>query len=70
MAIVQGVREKVHFPIYDCFFLPGPKNGEAPKTFVEMMTDHPVIRFFVDAKGKTKLETNMQLRPVGGPEYF
>jgi hypothetical protein len=62
MAIVQGVREKVHFPIYDCFFLPGPKNGQAPKTFVEMMTDPRVIRFFVDAKEKTKLETNM---PVG-----
>ena len=60
MAIVQGVKEKVHFPIYDCFFLPGPRNGQAPKTFLEMMTDHPVIRFFVDAKGKTKLETNMQ----------
>jgi hypothetical protein len=63
MAIVQGVKEKVHLPIYDCFFLPGPKNGQAPKTFVEMMADPPVIRFFVDVKGKTKLETNMQ---VGG----
>ena len=62
MAIVQGIKEKVHFPIYDCFFLPDPKNGQAPKTFVEMMTDPRVIRFFVDAKEKTKLETNM---PVG-----
>jgi hypothetical protein len=63
MAIVQGVKEKVHLPIYDCFFLPGPKNGQAPKTFVEMMADPPVIRFFVDVKGKTTLETNLQ---VGG----
>ena len=59
MAIVQGVKEKVHLPLYDCFFLPGPKNGQASKTFVGMMADPPVIRFFVDAKEKTKLETNM-----------
>jgi hypothetical protein len=65
MAIVQGVREKVHFPIYDSFFLPGPKNGQGPKTFVEMMpNDPPVIRFFVDVQQKTILETNMQ---VSGP---
>jgi hypothetical protein len=63
MAIVQGIKEKVHLPIYDCFFLPGPKNGQAPKTFVEMMADPPVIRFFVDVQQKTTLETNLQ---VGG----
>jgi hypothetical protein len=53
MAKVQGVKEKIHFPLYDAFFV---KEGE----FTAAMTDPRVIRFFVDVQNKTKLETNLQ----------
>ena len=53
MAKVQGVKEKLHSPIYDSFFV-------KDKTFKASMTDPRVIRYFVDVQGKTKLETNMQ----------
>jgi hypothetical protein len=60
MAKVEGLKEKLHFPLYDAFFVPPPPaTGTAP-TFQSSMTDPRVIRFFVDVQGKTKLETNMQ----------
>jgi hypothetical protein len=54
MAKVQGVKEKVHLPQYDAFFVP------TGKKFSEAMTDPRMIRFFVDVQNKTKLETNLQ----------
>jgi hypothetical protein len=56
MAKVKGVKEKLHLPIYDAFFV--PQNT----TFEQEMTrrDPRVIRFFVDVQSKTKLETNLQ----------
>jgi hypothetical protein len=59
MAKVQGVKEKLHSPIYDAFFV---KAGE--KKFTDFMTDPRVIRFFVDVQNKTRLETNMQAAGV------
>ena len=53
MAKVQGVKEKLHFPLYDAFFVPSG-------TFQSAMTDPRVLRFFVDVQNKTKLETNLQ----------
>ena len=64
MATVKGVKEKLHMPIYDAFFVPGVKNGTPAKTFAEMMTDPRVIRFFVDVQNKTRLETNLQAAGV------
>lgn len=58
MAKVQGVKEKLHSPIYDAFFVPGAKK------FGEAMTDPRMIRFFVDVQNKTKLETNLQAAGV------
>ena len=58
MAKVEGLKEKLHFPLYDAFFVPPPTNGVP--TFKDSMTDPRVIRFFVDVQNKTKLETNMQ----------
>ena len=61
MAKVQGVKEKIHFPLYDAFFVPPPGKGESESgTFESAMTDPRVIRFFVDVQNKTKLETNLQ----------
>src|SRR5678816_2789680 len=53
MAIVQGIREKVHLPIYDSLSVePGKQLREAESS--------SILRFFVDVQKKTKLETNLQ----------
>jgi hypothetical protein len=67
MAKVQGVKEKLHSPIYDAFFVKDEsRDGTSPnkKTFTDFMTDPRVIRFFVDIQNKTKLETNLQASGV------
>src|SRR5919106_7068837 len=66
MAKVQGVKEKLHSPIYDAFFVPEPKeaSGTGKRFFTDFMTDPRVIRFFVDVQNKTKLETNLQASGV------
>ena len=65
MAKVQGVKEKLHSPIYDAFFVKEEtKAGGELKTFTDFMTDPRVIRFFVDVQNKTKLETNLQASGV------
>jgi hypothetical protein len=63
MARVQGVKEKLHSPIYDCFFVPGPDKANG-RTFEQFMTDPRAIRFFVDVQNKTRLETNLQAAGV------
>jgi hypothetical protein len=53
MAVVQGVKEKVHLPIYDSVTVKAQeqlRKAEASST----------LRFFIDVQGKTKLETNLQ----------
>jgi len=65
MAKVQGVKEKLHSPIYDAFFVKEEKkDGNGPKTFTDFMTDPRVIRFFVDIQNKSKLDTNLQASGV------
>jgi len=58
MARVQGVKEKLHSPLYDAFFVP------KHHTFEHEMTDKRVIRFFMDVQNKTRLETNLQAAGV------
>lgn len=53
MAVVQGIKEKVHLPIYDSLRVEGEKQWSD----VEKSS---TLRFFVDVQGKTKLETNLQ----------
>jgi hypothetical protein len=64
MAKVQDVQEVLHWPIYDCFFVPGRNGNGAAKKFSEVMTDSRMIRFFVDVQNKTRLETNLQASGV------
>jgi hypothetical protein len=64
MAKVQGMKEKLHMPIYDAFFVRGARNGTAAETFKDKLTDPRVIRFFVDIQNKTRLETNLQAAGV------
>jgi hypothetical protein len=55
MAVVQGIREKVHFPIYDSIFV---KPKEQLRDVENVNSS--ILKFFVDVQGKTKLETNLQ----------
>lgn len=53
MAIVKGVNEIVHLPLYDSLFVrPGKQLGD--------LVSSNILKFFVNIQGKTKLETNMQ----------
>ena len=53
MAIVQGIREKVHLPIYDSLSVePGKQLKDTEPS--------SILKFFVDVQKKTKLETNLQ----------
>jgi hypothetical protein len=65
MSRVKEIKEKLHSPLYDAFFVKDEANTQGgKKTFTDFMTDPRVIRFFVDVQGKTKLETNLQASGV------
>lgn len=64
MGKFQGVKEKLHFPLYDAFFVPAQKDSDDRRTFQDFLTDPRVIRFFVDVQNKTRLETNLQASGV------
>lgn len=53
MAVVQGIREKVHLPLYDSVSI------EPRKQLVDVEKSS-TLRFFVNVQNKTKLETNLQ----------
>jgi hypothetical protein len=53
MAIVQGIREKVHLPIYDSLTVESGKQ-------LRETENSSILKFFVDVQKKTKLETNLQ----------
>jgi hypothetical protein len=53
MAVVQGIKEKVHSPIYDALTV-------EPGEQVRDVESSSTLKFFVDVQGKTKLETNLQ----------
>jgi hypothetical protein len=55
MAVVQGIREKVHLPIYDSFHV---KAKEQLRDVANGSSS--TLKFFVDVQRKTKLETNLQ----------
>lgn len=64
MAVVKGVKEKVHLPLYDAITL-GVKtvNGgqvEAINIRDQISSNGNMIKFFVNIQDKTKLETNQQ----------
>ncbi len=53
MAVVQGIKEKVHLPIYDAVKV-------EPEKQLRDVERSGTLKFFVDVQGKTKLETNLQ----------
>ena len=62
MAKVQGIQEKLHWPLYDAFVVPEQNGGAVAPTFATEMAkrDARILRFFVDVQNKTRLETNLQ----------
>jgi hypothetical protein len=53
MAVVQGIKERVHLPIYDAVRVePGEQLRE--------QASGNILKFFVDVQQKTRLETNLQ----------
>jgi hypothetical protein len=53
MAIVQGIRERVHLPLYDSVTVePGKQLRDAESS--------STLKFFINVQNKTKLETNLQ----------
>jgi hypothetical protein len=56
MAVVQGIREKVHLPIYDSVFVESGKQLRE----VEELDNSGTLKFFVNVQKKSKLETNLQ----------
>ena len=55
MAVVKGVKEKVHLPLYDAVIF---KKDDDFETKLNQLGN--VIKFFVNIQDKTKLETNQQ----------
>lgn len=53
MAVVQGIKEKVHLPIYDCIRV-------EPEKQIRDVESSSTLKFFINVQGKTKLETNLQ----------
>jgi len=53
MAIVQGIREKVHLPLYDSLFV-------EPEKQLRDNERSSTLKFFVNVQNKTRLETNLQ----------
>lgn len=53
MAIVQGIREKVHLPLYDSLFI-------EPEKQLREHERSSTLKFFVNVQNKTRLETNLQ----------
>src|SRR5215813_10659649 len=53
MAVVRGIREKVHLPLYDSI-------SEKKEEQWRKDQGSSTLKFFIDVQGKTKLETNMQ----------
>jgi len=70
VARVQGIKEKVHAPLYDAVFVGPPTKAEArARTIAARFPDDTLagktgstrlFRFFMDVQGKSKLETNLQ----------
>jgi hypothetical protein len=53
MAVVQGIKEKVHSPIYDAIRVPPDEQlGDVERS--------NTLKFFMNVQNKTKLETNLQ----------
>lgn len=53
MAVINGIKEKVHAPLYDSIRV-------EPEKQLRGVESSSILKFFVNVQGKTKLETNLQ----------
>jgi hypothetical protein len=53
MAVVQGIRERVHLPLFDSVHV-------EPKKQLRDEEASSILKFFINVQNKTKLETNLQ----------
>jgi len=53
MAVMNGVKERVHLPIYDSIQV-------EPEAQLRDVESSGTLKFFVNVQGKTRLETNLQ----------
>jgi hypothetical protein len=53
MPVVQGIKEKVHLPIYDSLSVDPAKQ-------LRTVENSSTLKFFINVQGKNKLETNLQ----------
>src|SRR5215510_4234364 len=53
MPVVQGIKEKVHLPIYDSLSVERAQQLRA-------VENSSTLKFFINVQGKNKLETNLQ----------
>ena len=53
MATVQGIKEKLQWPLYDSLLID-------PESQLRDAESSSTLKFFVNVQGKTKLETNLQ----------
>src|SRR5262245_38089776 len=57
MAVLRGIQEKVHLPLYDSVFV-------RPRQQLREVESSSVLKFFVNVQRKNKLETNMHTGSV------
>ena len=62
MAVVKGIREKVHLPLYDSVAFSEKDETKPNQNNIAWQISQTgnVIKFFVNVQNKTKLETNQQ----------
>ena len=61
MAVVKGIRERVHLPLYDAHRFEADDDPTIEdRTIGDQVGAGNRLRFFVDIQSKTKLETNQQ----------
>lgn len=61
MAVVKGIKEKVHLPLYDAkAFDELDKDNKPVPIKTQIAKNGNVIKFFINIQNKTKLETNQQ----------
>jgi hypothetical protein len=58
MGRVNGVKEKLHFPLYDAVHV--PQNQWLGYVMTDVLGDQQALHFFTNLNNKTKLETNLQ----------
>lgn len=67
MARVQGIKDKLHWPLYDAFVVAAKNGSKAPALVSEIKKRAAhILRFFVDVQNRTRLFHTGALRCCKG----